>query len=152
MGFNIKNNYGPNIEVSAGGKVTLVQGKNGLWHTVDAEEAEYEEVVEDETLHPAAVDAEELPVSDRQERNEERIHFVHPEIEDEEAWRIHDTVKRLLKYQRVPEICTYLKELKQKGKIMLPSVSAVMYKELVRLGMPTGEGYSEKHFSNCYTK
>ena len=60
MGFNIKNNYGPNIEVSAGGKVTLVQGKNGLWHTVDAEEAEYEEVVEDETLHPAAVDAEEL--------------------------------------------------------------------------------------------
>ncbi|MCR5678902.1 MAG: hypothetical protein K6G08_01650 [Prevotella sp.] len=44
MGFNIKNNYGPNIEVGAGGKVTLVQGRNGLWHTVDAEE---EEVVEE---------------------------------------------------------------------------------------------------------
>jgi len=49
MGFNIKNNYGPNIEVNAGGKVTLVQDKNGLWHTADAEEAEYEEVT-DETL------------------------------------------------------------------------------------------------------
>ena len=49
MGFNIKNNYGPNIEVNAGGKVTLVQGQNGLWHTEDAEEAEYEEVT-DETL------------------------------------------------------------------------------------------------------
>lgn len=49
MGFNIKNNYGPNIEVNAGGKVTLVQDKNGLWHTEDAEEAEYEEVT-DETL------------------------------------------------------------------------------------------------------
>jgi len=49
MGFNIKNNYGPNIEVNAGGKVTLVQDKSGLWHTVDAEEAEYEEVT-DETL------------------------------------------------------------------------------------------------------
>ena len=49
MGFNIKNNYGPNIEVNAGGKVTLVQGKDGLWHTADAEEAEYEEVT-DETL------------------------------------------------------------------------------------------------------
>jgi hypothetical protein len=29
MGFNIKNNYGPNIEVNDGGKVTLIQGKNG---------------------------------------------------------------------------------------------------------------------------
>ena len=46
MGFNIKNNYGPNIEVNDGGKVTLVQGKDGLWHTADVEEAEYEEVVE----------------------------------------------------------------------------------------------------------
>ena len=44
MGFNIKNNYGPNIEVNAGGKVTLTQDRSGLWHTVDAEEAEYEEV------------------------------------------------------------------------------------------------------------
>lgn len=45
MGFNIKNNYGPNIEVNDGGKVTLVQGKDGLWHTADVEEAEYEEEV-----------------------------------------------------------------------------------------------------------
>ena len=43
MGFNIKNNYGPNIEVNAGGKVTLVQGKDGLWHTAEGEEAYYEE-------------------------------------------------------------------------------------------------------------
>ena len=92
------------------------------------------------------------PVGNPQVRNEERFHFVHPEIEDDEAWRIHDAVKRLAAYQRVPEICAYLKELKQKGKVLLPSVSAVMYKELVRLGMPTGEGYSEKHFSNSYTK
>jgi hypothetical protein len=59
MGFNIKNNYGPNIEVNAGGKVTLVQDKNGFWHTVDAEEAEYEEVT-DERLQPAPADTEEL--------------------------------------------------------------------------------------------
>ena len=58
MGFNIKNNYGPNIEVNAGGKVTLVQGKNGLWTAADAEDAEYEEVVEDGTLQ----DTEKLPV------------------------------------------------------------------------------------------
>ena len=109
--------------------------------------------VKDNPVVDAEVVTTDKPIQqEAQERNEERFHFVHPEIEDEEAWRIHDTVKRLLKYQRVPEICTYLKELKQRGKIMLPSVSAVMYKELVRLGMPTGEGYSEKHFSNSYTK
>ena len=32
MGFNIKNNYGPNIEVNAGGKVTL--GTQGVWNDV----------------------------------------------------------------------------------------------------------------------
>lgn len=139
MGFHIKNNYGPNIEVNAGGKLTLVQDKNGLWHTVD--EAEIQEA-----------EYEELPTDNVPERNEERFHFIHPEIEDDEAWRIHDVVKRLVAYQRVPEICAYLKELKQKEKVLLPSVAGVMYKELVRLGMPTGEGFSEKHFSNSYMK
>lgn len=49
MGFHIKNNYGPNIEVNAGGKLTLVQDKNGLWHTVEEaeiQEAEYKELPE----------------------------------------------------------------------------------------------------------
>ena len=59
MGFNIKNNYGPNIEVNAGGKVTLVQGKNGLWNTADAEETEYEEVAE-ERQQPGLEDTEEV--------------------------------------------------------------------------------------------
>ena len=117
----------------------------------NAEEAEYEEAVEAETLQPVPA-SEEMPMSNSQERNEERFHFVHPEIEDDEAWRIHDAMKRLVAHQRVPEICAYLKELKQKGKVLLPSVSVVMYNELVRLGMPTGEGFSEKHFSNSYTK
>ena len=46
MGFNIKNNFGPNIEVNEGGVVNLQQSKDGLWHTVEAEEADYEEVTE----------------------------------------------------------------------------------------------------------
>ena len=117
----------------------------------DAEEADFEEIKE-ETLQPAPVNAEELPTSKPQERNEERFHFVHPEIDDDEAWRIHDAVKRRVAHQKVPEICAYLKELKQKRKALLPSASAAMYKELVRLGMPTSDGFSEKHFSNIYTK
>jgi len=85
-------------------------------------------------------------------RDEDRFHFIHPELDDDEAWRIHDAVKRLVAHQKVPEICQYLKELKQKGKVMLPQKSASMYNELVRLGMPTGDGYSEKHFTNSYIK
>lgn len=101
---------------------------------------------------PVDNNAENTPLGNNHEINEERFHFIHPEIEDEEAWRIHDAVKRLVAYQKIPEICAYLKELKQKGKVMLPSVSTVMYNELVRLGMPLGEGYTEKHFSNSYMK
>ena len=56
MGFNIKNNYGPNIEVNAGGKVTLVQDKNGLWHTENAEEAEVLEEIVDDTAEASAVE------------------------------------------------------------------------------------------------
>ncbi|MBR0432122.1 MAG: hypothetical protein IJK15_00290 [Bacteroidaceae bacterium] len=39
MGFNIKNNYGPNIEVNEGGVVNLHQTGRARWE-VDAEEAE----------------------------------------------------------------------------------------------------------------
>ena len=39
MGFNILNNYGPNIDVHDGGVVNLRQDSSGLWHTDDAVEA-----------------------------------------------------------------------------------------------------------------
>ena len=69
MGFNIKNNYGPNIEVNAGGKLTLVQGKNGLWNTADAEETEYEEVAE-ERQQPGLEDTEEVAAKTDALRND----------------------------------------------------------------------------------
>ena len=59
MGFNIKNNYGPNIEVNEGGVVNLQQSKDGLWHTVEAEEADYEEIKEEAA--PAAKKQPEKP-------------------------------------------------------------------------------------------
>ena len=78
MGFNIKNNYGPNIEVNAGGKVTLVQDKNGMWHTVDAEEADYEEIVE-ETQQPVLEDAEEVAAKTETQRdNAELVEKLKP--------------------------------------------------------------------------
>ena len=64
MGFNIKNNYGPNIEVNAGGKVTLVQDKSGLWHTVDAEEAEVvEEILDEESAEGSTTNKNAYPLS-----------------------------------------------------------------------------------------
>ena len=105
------------------------------------------------------VDAEVVKTTDTcqsstnsQQRNEALFHFVHPEIEEEEAWRIHYAIKRLVANYRIPDICAYLKEQKQKGKLLLPSIPSSMYSELVRLGMPNGEGFSEKNFSNSYMK
>ena len=37
MGFIIKNNFGPNIEVNEGGVVHFQQSKDGVWQTVEAE-------------------------------------------------------------------------------------------------------------------
>lgn len=66
MGFNIKNNYGPNIEVNEGGVVNLHQTGRARWE-VDAEEAEYVEVT-DETLQQDPEDAcdnENKPSTDK---------------------------------------------------------------------------------------
>jgi len=86
------------------------------------------------------------------QHDEELFHFVHPELDETEAWRIHDAIKRVVANYRIPDICAYLKEQKQNGKLMLPSNPSNMYNELVRLGMPNGEGFSEKNFSNSYMK
>lgn len=140
-----------NINVMPGAQMNgYVKEQNNYFGNV-------QKLTDSEVKENPVVDAELVTTNkpihqEAQERNEERFHFVHPEVEDDEAWRIHDAVKRLVAHQRVPEICAYLRELKQKGKVMLPSISVIMYNELVRLGMPTGEGFSEKHFSNSYTK
>lgn len=86
------------------------------------------------------------------QHDEELFHFVHPELDETEAWRIHDAIKRVVANYRIPDICAFLKEQKQNGKLMLPSNPSNMYIELVRLGMPNGEGFSEKNFSNSYMK
>ena len=97
------------------------------------------------------VPAQQMPQTVEQD-NEERFHFIHPEIEDEEALRIHKAIKRLVAHQKVPEICAYLKEKKQEGQLYLPLNPSSVYEELKRLGMPTGEGYSDKYFAACYKK
>ena len=91
-------------------------------------------------------------VSCLNEYGEEMFHFIHPSLEDEEGWKIHNEVKRLVKRQSIPDICQYLKKLASEEKILLPLMPSVAYAELVRMGMPNGEGFSEKYFRNCYMK
>ena len=86
------------------------------------------------------------------DERDELFHFIHPEIEYEEALRIHVIIKRLVAYQKVTEICEYLHDLKKRGKVMLPSNALIMYNELIRMGMPSGDGYTEKNFRNYYFK
>ena len=107
--------------------------------------------MEMERLNPElASTIAEQPANNQPEGKEELFHFIHPEIDEEEAWRIHKAIKRLVLYQKVPEICAYLKNLSQKIKLLLPPNPSFVYEELVRLGMPTGDGYSEKYFTKCY--
>ena len=87
-----------------------------------------------------------------QEFKEELFHFVHPEIDDEEAWQIHNSVKRLVTRQGIQEICNHLFEMKKDGKLLLPVSPMVAYEEVVRMGMPNGEGYSLKTFQRYYKK
>lgn len=80
----------------------------------------------------------------------ELFKFIHPKIDDEEGLSIHEEVKRLVKRHGVQMICEYLQQMARENKILLPPNPSIVYAELVRLGMPTGEGFSEKYFRNHY--
>lgn len=89
-------------------------------------------------------------VSYLQESGEEMFHFIHPSLDDEEGWKIHKEVKRLVKRHGLPDICQYLGKLASEDKILLPIVSTVAYDELVRMGMPNTGGFSKEHFRKQY--
>ena len=95
---------------------------------------------------------ENTPVCNNQERYEDLFHFVHPELDEAEARRIHNAVKRVVKRQGIQMICIYLMQLKGEKKVLLPPNPSVVYIELVRTGMPDGEGFNETTFRKYYNK
>ena len=86
-----------------------------------------------------------------QERDEELTLFVHPAVESGE-WQVHDQLKRLVKRHGMQEICQYLTQLREENKVLLPLNAEKAYNELVRLGMPHGEGYTLKTFTKYYKR
>ena len=85
-------------------------------------------------------------------KDEEMTFFIHPELEEEEGWRTHNEIKRLASRQGIQEICRYLSKLNDDKKVLLPQNAERAYNELVRLGMPNGEGYSQKTFTKYYKR
>ena len=85
-------------------------------------------------------------------KDEEMTFFIHPELEEDEGWRTHNEIKRLVARQGIQEICHYLSKLKDDKKVLLPQNAERAYNELVRLGMPNGEGYSLKTFTKYFKR
>lgn len=84
--------------------------------------------------------------------DEELFHFIHPEVDDSEEVKIHQAVKKLVKRFGVKEICDYMSQMADEKKILLPQKPNVAYDELVRMGMPKGEGFALKTFEKYYRK
>lgn len=98
----------------------------------------------------AGASAEKPVVNQKQERNEQLCLFIHPSVGSDQEWVIHDEVKRLVTRQRMQDICQYLLQLKKENKLLLPQAPSSAYEELVRMGMPNGEGFNETTFRKYY--
>ena len=66
--------------------------------------------------------------------------------------KIHDEITRLVKRYGIQDICQYLLEMRDEKKVLLPQSAEKLYNELVRMGMPKGEGFSQKTFMRYYKK
>ena len=86
----------------------------------------------------------------RCEDEEEMFHFIHPAMDEVQERKIHNEVKKLVKRQGIQMICQHLAHMEDEGKLLMPPNPASIYKELVRMGMPQGDGFSEKNFKNYY--
>ena len=107
---------------------------------------------------PSGIDAQSgqsaatPPVQKTPACNEKLFKYVHPAILDDEEWQIHKEVKNLVTRQGIQEICQYLSGMESEKKIFLPETPAPVYDELVRMGMPDGDGFTLKTFSKYYKK
>ena len=115
------------------------------------------EIKKDSFVDAAELKTTEIVPQDLNDNNKQREEdiciFVHPAVADEnDQWMIHDEIKRLVSRQSLQMIISYLKDLAKEKKILLPPNPSMVYEELVRMGMPNGEGFSEKHFKNSYNK
>ena len=110
----------------------------------------------DKDMGMQVVNADAIIGDNRTESNqacdEELFRFIHPEVDEAQAVAVHKQVKRLVERFGIQQICDYLTQLANERKILLPQKTNVAYDELVRMGMPNGEGYALKTFEKYYRK
>lgn len=83
----------------------------------------------------------------------ELFHFEHPALDEDEGWKVHKEVERLVKQFDVQEICKRLNILKKEGKVLLPQNTKNAHEELIRMGMPIEKGgFGYKTFCKYYNK
>jgi hypothetical protein len=90
------------------------------------------------------------PTGRTDESAEELFHFVHPAVDGDDEWQVHREVRRLVMRQGLQEICRHLLQMKKERRVLLPQSPSSAYAELVRMGMPSGEGFAEKTFRKYY--
>lgn len=95
---------------------------------------------------------QEQQVDNSPKREGKPTFFIHPSVEADQEWLIHDEIVRLVARQGIQEICKYLTQLSDDKKVLLPQKAEKAYNELVRLGMPSSEGYSLKTFMKYYKR
>ena len=110
--------------------------------------------VTQQMTNPATRDEKEkeLPAADSRRGDEEPTFFIHPSIDDARGWQIHDEIKHLVAHHDIQEICRYLTQLSNDKNILLPQNAERAYLELVRLGMPNGEGFKINTFRKYYKR
>ena len=86
------------------------------------------------------------------EEDNELFRFIHPAMDEEQERKIHNEVKRLVTKHGIQEICQYLYKMSSQEKILLPQNPGVAYKELTRIGMPDGDGFTLKTFQKYYKR
>lgn len=93
-----------------------------------------------------------LNITEKFGNSEEPSFLVHIGITDEkERKKIDDQLRRLVRFPSIQDILFQLSEMKKDNKIMIPPAES-LYKELIRLGMPTtGRGFSQKNLENNYS-
>lgn len=110
--------------------------------------------VTQQVTNPPTREEEEkkLPAADSRRGDEEPTFFIHPSIDDARGWQIHDEIKHLVAHHDIQEICRYLTQLSNDKNILLPQNAERAYLELVRLGMPNGEGFKINTFRKYYKR
>lgn len=80
------------------------------------------------------------------------FHYIHPSVYKEQEWQIHNEIKNLVTRFGIKDICNYLLQLRKDKKVLLPESPQAAYQELVRMGMPNGDGFNEATFRKYYRK